>query len=176
MNARRAGRLQALGHPLHPILTDFPIALWSLALLWDALALWRGGFWWEVSFWTLSLGLAAAAGAASTGLLDARRIGPDDPAGRTVNRHMLLMGAATMIFVGNLLVRGGTGELAGMQAAVAAACTLLGNATVVAGAWFGGELVFHHGVGVAEQPERVAPHAGLITTFDERKAPRRERV
>ncbi|HLT20342.1 MAG TPA: DUF2231 domain-containing protein [Thermomicrobiales bacterium] len=175
MLARRDGRFQALGHPLHPILTDFPIALWSLAFLWDVLALWRGGFWWEVSFWTLSLGLAAASGAALTGLLDARRIGPDDSAGRTVNRHMLLMGTATMIFVGNLLVRGGTGELSGMQAAAAVACTLIGNAAVIAGAWFGGELVFSHGVGVAEQPVRIAPRPEPDTIF-ERDLPGRERA
>jgi uncharacterized membrane protein len=162
MNDGSSRRIQALGHPLHPILTDFPIALWSLVLFWDVLALWLGGPWWEVGFWTLLLGLAAAVGAALTGLLDARQIQPDGPAQRTVNLHMLLMGAAVTIVLTNVLVRGGVGDLSGFKAGAAVLCTLAGNAAVVAGAWFGGELVFHHGVGVSDQA--VQPQAQPRTT------------
>lgn len=151
MYQRHDRRIRVLGHPLHPILTDFPIALWGLTLVWDLAALWFGSPWWQVGFWTLLGGLAAAVGAALTGLLDARQIQADEPAQRTVNIHMLLMGAAVTIVVGNVLVRGGPGDLSGLQAGAAVLCTLVGNAAVIAGAWFGGELVFHHGVGVAER-------------------------
>jgi uncharacterized membrane protein len=146
----RDGYIRVLGHPLHPILTDFPIALWSLALFWDVLALWRGDGWWQASFWTLVLGLVAALGAALTGLLDSRRIGSEEPAQRTLNLHMLLMGGAVTVVIGNVLVRGGDGDLSSLRAAAAVGCSLAANAAVIAGAWFGGELVFGHAVGVSE--------------------------
>jgi hypothetical protein len=135
----RDGYIRVLGHPLHPILTDFPIALWSLALFWDVLALWRGDGWWQAGFWTLVLGLVAALGAALTGLLDSRRIAHEESAQRTLNLHMLLMGTAVTIVVGNVLVRGGDGDLSGLRAAAAVGGGGAAPAPDVRGAGVGGE-------------------------------------
>jgi uncharacterized membrane protein len=53
------------GHPIHPMLVEFPIAFFVATFVCD-LAFWRSGssFWAEVSFWLLGAGLVMAALAA----------------------------------------------------------------------------------------------------------------
>lgn len=139
----------ALKHGLHPPLTDFPLALWTLLVFSDLAALWFGAPWWRVGFWLLAGSLLAALAAAGTGLIESRRVPDHGNAQRTLNAHMLLMGTALTIFIGNAVVRGGPAELSGNTAIGAFALTLLGNGIALSGAWFGGELVFGYRVGVA---------------------------
>ena len=67
-------------HPLHPAFVHFPIALLSTTSLWDVAA-WvtDDERWWFVAFVQCALGLACALPAATTGLLDLRKIAPDGP-------------------------------------------------------------------------------------------------
>src|SRR5207247_10754953 len=59
------------GHPLHPAVVHFPVALWSVSLVWDALAAWTGAAtWWHAGFWCLVAGLVMALPAAATGLME----------------------------------------------------------------------------------------------------------
>ena len=60
-----------LGHPLHPVLTDVPIGAWTTALALDAREVATGdaGYGRAADF-AVGLGLAAALGAAFTGLTD----------------------------------------------------------------------------------------------------------
>jgi len=63
-------RARFAGHPLHPALVHFPIALWMAAVLWDLVGWWQSSdpLWWQMSYWCLALGLAAALPAIATGL------------------------------------------------------------------------------------------------------------
>src|SRR5262249_59659058 len=73
---RKRGRvmsrgLRVLGHPLHAVLSDFPLALLGTSLLWDAVGLWRGeAIWWAIAFWNIALGLIVALAAATAGAVD----------------------------------------------------------------------------------------------------------
>ena len=51
-----------LGHPLHAVLSDFPLALLGTSLLWDIIGILRGeALWWAISYWNIALGLGILA-------------------------------------------------------------------------------------------------------------------
>jgi uncharacterized membrane protein len=64
-------RSRVSAHPLHPLITHFPMALWATSLLWDMLGVWRDdALWWSFSFWSISVGLIFSFFAMVTGLID----------------------------------------------------------------------------------------------------------
>ena len=142
-------RIRVGGHPLHPALTDYPIALLPLALLWDVVALWQGGdFWWKAAFWTLIAGLAAAIPTAVTGFLDYLSIDRSSAAFRTATSHMLVMLTAVSCFAGSAIAHGGPSDVSGGRAAAVIVLAVTGSLLFGIGGWLGGELVFGQGVGV----------------------------
>jgi uncharacterized membrane protein len=146
-NPRSTARF--MGHPIHPMLVPIPIALFIFALLTDlAFLKWSDPFWARASFWLLAGGLAGAVLAALAGLTDflgeprIRRLG-------AAWMHMLANVTAVVIELVNLYVRIGNHQGAIASPGVylsGAAFLLLGFA-----GWQGGELVFKHRVGVADQ-------------------------
>jgi uncharacterized membrane protein len=147
--------LRVFGHPLHAVLSDFPLALLGTSLLWDALGLWRGEpVWWAISFWNVTLGLATAALAACAGAVDYAAIPQGDRALATANRHMLLMLCAVSPYILSLVVRGGADAPQGWKLVAVLALEGLGLLLLGAGGWYGGHLVFHHGVGRDEGAEK----------------------
>ena len=136
--------------PLHPALAHFPLALWTLLPLWDLLAWSNGtGPWWAIGFWTGLVALAFAVPAATTGLLDLRRLPDGFAAEGVLVGHIGCMGVA---FIGAgiaLLLRAGEGPPPeGRSTAVVAiegAVALL----ALTGGWLGGQLVYRHGAGRA---------------------------
>lgn len=140
--------LRVFGHPLHAALSHVPMGLLGTALLWDALGAWRGdASWWTVSYWSIAAGLAAAAAAAVAGAVDYAAIEQGDPALETGGRHLLFVLAALMPYTVSMFVRGGSegpkgGAVLGVLLLDGAGALLLSI-----GGWYGGHLVFHHGVG-----------------------------
>lgn len=143
------------GHPLHPALITFPIALLVAAPASD-IAYWLLGdvFWARASFWLIAVGLVTGLIAAITGLLDFIRIGRvrKHTAGWA---HMYANVTALVLTAINLGLRlGDPAEnvvFTGLILSVIIA-TLLG----ISG-WYGGELVYRHkiaviGYGDGEQP------------------------
>lgn len=143
------------------MMSDIPLALFLVSVLVDGIALLRGGsFWWAVSFWTVVLGVVAAVPTACAGLVDyatnATIVGKQG-AGRTATVHMLVMLTAVTCFGIDLLVRGGSAPPHGGVLVAALALDAGGAAIAGVGAWYGGELVFGHGVGVRrsmDEPDR----------------------
>src|SRR5207253_8617790 len=87
--------LRVLGHPLHAILSDFPLVLLGTSLLWDVIGLWRGeAVWWAISFWSITLGLVMAMLTAFAGAADYASIPQESSALGAAFRHMLIMLAA----------------------------------------------------------------------------------
>ena len=140
--------LRVAGHPLHAMLSDFPLALLGTSLLWDAIGLWRGEeVWWAISYWNIALGLIAALFAAVAGAVDYAAIDPEGRASALAARHMILMLLAVSLYAASLLARGGPAPPAGAGRMWGLILESLGLILLVAGGWFGGHLVFHHGVG-----------------------------
>lgn len=146
--------LRLLGHPVHAILSDFPLALLGTSLLWDAIGLWRGeSVWWAISFWTIILGLAVALLAVMAGAMDYATIPQDHPALGTALRHMLLMLGAVAPYLISLLVRGGPIPPTGKSLFAVFVLEAAGALLLTVGGWYGGHLVFHYGIG-SDRPER----------------------
>jgi uncharacterized membrane protein len=140
--------LRVFGHPLHAALSHIPMGLLGTALLWDAVGIWRGeAVWWAVSYWSVAAGLAAAAIAAVAGAVDYAAIEQGDPALATGSRHLLFVLGAMMPYTVSMFARGGP---EGPKGGAVLAVLLLDGAGALLlsiGGWYGGHLVFHHGVG-----------------------------
>jgi uncharacterized membrane protein len=147
--AKRGGRgLRVLGHPLHPALAAFPIAFLSGSVLADAIALLRSDpFWWAVSFWVAAAGVLVAVPTAGAGLVDYTTIRAGDRALRTGTVHLTVMLVAVGCFGIDLLLRGGPAVPRGALVPATVALDAVGAAVLTVGGWYGGELVFRHGVG-----------------------------
>ncbi|MFQ4143019.1 DUF2231 domain-containing protein [Chlorogloeopsis sp. ULAP02] len=143
------------GHPIHPILVQFPIAFLVGALLTDV-AFWLTDdtFWARASYWLILGGLVGGIAAALTGILDFLRIGRVRK--RTAGwAHLILNVSALVLTIINLVLRWNNPVMPilpwGLVISVIVA-SLLG----VSG-WYGGELVYRHkisviGNGNPEQP------------------------
>jgi uncharacterized membrane protein len=141
-------RVRIAGHPIHPALAHFPVALWSVTWAWDVLGAWTGAaVWWQTGFWCLVAGTSMGVLAAVAGVLDFAALEESHPAEGAVVRHMLLVGTAFAVFVGELLVRGGPQPPAAERLYAVLALSTVGLALLAAGGWYGGRLVYHYGVG-----------------------------
>jgi nitrite reductase/ring-hydroxylating ferredoxin subunit/uncharacterized membrane protein len=135
-----------LGHPLHPAITDVPIAAWLLAVIFDIIWLvspstsgWapRGA---EVA---VIVGVVAALGAVATGMADwSDSYGPE----RTVGLyHGALNLLALVLYIVSAILRLGvsTGE-----STAAAILGFVGIISVIVAAYLGGDMVYGKGTGV----------------------------
>lgn len=138
------------GHPIHPMLVPFPIALWSFSLLADLVYLWRVNPVWRdwVSFYTLLGGILGAVAAALFGFIDWLSL-KDQAVVKIANWHARLNVIALLIFVASFYLRTkGGASLVGGNFMVPLGLSAGGVVLIAISGYLGGELVFKHGVGV----------------------------
>lgn len=145
-----------MGHPLHPILVHVPMGLWPAALVADLFSFAGGGGNAVVHFsaYAILLGLLSAIVSIPAGWADWSGIKREKPAWKLGVYHMTINAAATMIWLGNFVLR-----LPGLQeaervTALQLALSILGVAVLVVGAWFGKRMVFDQGTSVARQSKK----------------------
>ena len=137
------------GHPLHPMLIPFPITCLVGAFVTDLLFLhYRTDGFANASKWLLAFGILTALAAAAVGLIDFMG---DDRIRRLSHalQHMIANVAAVVVAMVNLAVR-----LGDETAQVASLGVFLSGATVLIlmfSGWRGGDLVYHHGIGVDDR-------------------------
>ena len=141
------------GHPSHPMMNHVPIGTWLVSVPFDVLGLWLGSpLWWAVSFWSIVAGLAAAVPTVLSGMVDytvnVRGSRPE----RLAIIHMTLMLTVAGVFALSLVCRHGPEPLESASRSLATCCDCIGALLLVVGGWFGGELVYGHGIGVREPP------------------------
>ena len=150
-NPRSTARI--FGHPIHPMLVSYPIAFLTGTLVTDLLYCWtRDFFWAAASFYLLAAGIAMALAAAVFGLTDFlgdRRIRALSHAWQ----HMIGNLAAVLLSVFNLYLRLGGPETSVLPLglAISAIVVLL----LVFTGWRGGDLVFHHRVGIPDREDQA---------------------
>lgn len=132
-------------HPLHPALVHFPVACWSLAVAADVAGLWLGEAAWRWGAGLLAIGCGVAVVAMMAGMVELPRV-PDGAPMRDAWIHMGAMLAAFTLFAARLLMR-----LDGLEPLAPDTLAFLldagGFVALAIGGWFGGRLVYGHGVG-----------------------------
>jgi len=148
-----AFQLRLGGHPVHPMLVHFPVALWTVAAGADITG-WIYG-WpesWLISFVCQALGVVIAALAMLAGFFDFAAISRDEPAQGVAVSHLLAMGTAWLLFIVSLAMRG---LPATNPPSIWATVTALVAWVVMAfGGWLGGRLVYEFGIGTDRARER----------------------
>ena len=140
---------QIAGHPMHPMLIPFPIAFFVGTFVSDiACMATDDAFWARVSSWLLIAGLVTAALAALAGFTDFlgdRLI----RATRVSWYHMLGNVTAVVLSLINVLLRNNEGDTADYPGVFWISLVVV--LILLVTGWLGGELVFRHRVGVAEE-------------------------
>jgi uncharacterized membrane protein len=146
-------------HPLHPILVALPIGLWVFSVVADLVfqLRWGAAVWKDVAFYTLGGGIVGALLAAVPGFIDFFSI-TDARAGRVALTHMAANLIALTIFVVSFWLR--WIDVVGFLPAGLSIVAL--GALAVAG-WYGGELVFVHGMGVKPPRQSSSERRGSST-------------
>lgn len=150
------GKVNLMGHGVHPMLIVFPLALLTLTPITDIVRLvTRNSFWSHVSFFLAFAGVVAGVVAAIPGFLDWLTIPRGTRARRVGVTHLTvnLIGLALFTISIVLRMRVGAERFAPVAFLLAAA----GAATLVVGGWFGGELVERLSVGVWSDAHLEAP-------------------
>ena len=139
------------GHPIHPMIIPFPIALWVFSLVADIVYLWRGNLIWRdwIAFYALLAGIIGAALAAVPGLIDWLSI-TDRAVVKIANWHARLNVIALLIFAASFYLRTTAGvKLVSGSYTIPISLSVLGVVLITISGWLGGEMVFKHGVAVS---------------------------
>lgn len=160
------------GKPLHPPLTDFPIAAYVLAAAFDVISViggedrgWAGEFW-HAGTYTFIAGAVVSVFAALTGLWDAWKSSEaGTQARRTINVHATVMVTVTVLVLAHIAWR-----LNEYNTETAAPVAIMVLSVVIAslvslGATFGGSLVYEYGFNVETAGDHPVWHRSEIDVF-----------
>lgn len=153
------------GHPVHPMIIPFPIALWVFSLVADVIYLWRGNPVWRdwIAFYALLGGIIGAAVAAVPGVIDWMSL-KDKAVVKIANWHARLNVIALLIFAASFYLRTDSGSsLVSGSYTIPVALSLLGVVLISISGWLGGEMVFKHGVAVSSGSDATPEKAGTET-------------
>lgn len=137
--------VQIAGHPIHPILVQFPIVCFILTFIFDIfytrgqtdVAPWGN--------WVLGIGLVMAALAAVAGLTDF--LGDKRIQGSDAVKHMLANVTAVVLEVVNFVLRlKNPDSIASTGVYISGLVVLI----LIYSGWKGGALVYRHGIGVSD--------------------------
>ena len=148
------------GHPIHPMLIPFPIALWAFSLVADVIYLWRDNPVWRdwIAFYTLLAGIIGAAAAAVFGIIDWLSI-KDREVKKVADWHARLNVIALLVFAASFYLRtAGGSQMVGGSYTIPLVLSVVGVILITVSGYLGGELVFRHGVAVDPQSD-AAPEA-----------------
>jgi uncharacterized membrane protein len=153
------------GKPLHPPLTDIPIAAYVLAAGFDVLSAvggedhaWARELWHAATF-AFAAGLAVSVLAALTGLWDAMKTSEaGTQARRTINTHATIMITVTVLALVDLIWRLNSYHTELVAPIGIAVLSVVIAVLVALGATFGGTLVFDYGFNVETAGDSPAWH------------------
>ena len=140
------------GHPIHPMLIPFPIALWTTSFAVDVLFyFYRNTNLLLISKSMIAAGCLGAVAAAVPGIIDWLAI-KDPQVTKVANWHARLNIIALVVFAISLYLRMHAGSLlVGQHLKIPFLLSLLGVVLIGISGWLGGELAYKFGVGVAPQ-------------------------
>jgi len=144
------------GHPVHPMLIPFPLALWVTSFAADILFYFlRHPTLLVISKFLLAAGCLGAIAAAIPGIIDWLAI-KDGDVKRVANWHARLNIIALIVFAISLFLRMSSySHFVGRRLTLPFLLSLVGVILIVISGWLGGQLVFHYGVGQTRNGENL---------------------
>ena len=133
------------GHPIHPMLVQFPIVCFILTFVLDILYTRGNSDVAQWSNWLLIVGLAMGALAAVAGLTDF--LGDKRIQGGDAVKHMLANVTAVVLEVVNLVLRLKNPDFIGSTGVYISLVVVL---FLIYSGWMGGKRVYHPGIGVRD--------------------------
>ena len=148
-------KVKSMGHPLHPMLVNFPLGLLVTSAVFDIIHLVTGnGYWSGIAFWMIAAGIITGLLAAVVGTIDALAI----PSGTRAKSVSFLHGTGNFLilalFVVSWILRS---NVPVNPTVVAYILSFLGAALLGVTGWLGGELTLRLGIGVDEGANLNAP-------------------
>jgi len=142
-------RANIKGHPIHPMLIPFPLALWVTSFIVDILYYFtHHPTLLTLAKFLLAAGCIGALVAAIFGIIDWLAINNNEVK-KVANWHARLNIIALIVFAISLFLRMGSySDLVGRSLTIPFLLSLLGVILITISGWLGGELVFRYGVGV----------------------------
>ena len=136
------------GHPIHPMLIPFPLALWATSFIVDVLFyLLRHPTLLVVAKFMIAAGCLGAIAAAIPGIIDWLSIKNGDVK-KAANWHARLNITALVVFAISLLLRMSSySGFVGRKLTIPFLLSLVGVILITISGWLGGELVFRYGLG-----------------------------
>jgi len=144
------------GHPIHPMLIPFPLALWATSFVVDVLFYFlRHPTFLVISKFMIAAGCIGAIAAAIPGIIDWLAIKNGDVK-KVANWHARLNITALVVFAISLFLRlGSYSELVGRKLTIPFLLSFVGVILISISGWLGGELAFRYGVGQTGSDENV---------------------
>jgi uncharacterized membrane protein len=148
------------GHPIHPMLIPFPLALWTTSFATDVVFYFvRNSSLMLISKFMLAAGCLGALAAAVPGIIDWLAI-KDRQVSRIANWHARLNIIALIVFAISFYLRIRAGaHWVDYHLRIPFLLSFLGVILISISGWLGGELSYRYGVGVAPQKDTPAEEA-----------------
>jgi len=144
------------GHPIHPMLIPFPLALWATSFVVDILFYFtRHPTLLVIAKFMLAGGCIAAVAAAIFGIIDWLAI-KNGEVKKVANWHARLNVIALIVFAISLFLRlSNYSDLVGRRLTIPFLLSFVGVILISISGWLGGELVFRYGVGQTREDPKV---------------------
>ncbi|HEV8136167.1 MAG TPA: DUF2231 domain-containing protein [Pyrinomonadaceae bacterium] len=144
------------GHPIHPMLIPFPLALWATSFAVDVLFYFlRHPTLLIIAKFMIAAGCLGAIAAAIPGIIDWLTI-KNGEVKRAANWHARLNVAALVVFAISFFMRMGRySELVGRRLTLPFLLSAVGVILISISGWLGGELVFRYGIGQTRNEENI---------------------
>ena len=141
------------GHPIHPMLVPFPLALWTTSFVADLIFYFqRNSSFLFVAKFLLLAGIVGALGAALAGFIDWMAI-KDREAKKVANWHARLNIVALILFSLSFFFRlGRYGGMVGHHLTIPFFLSLAGVILISISGYLGGELAYRYGIGLSLKP------------------------
>ncbi len=158
-----ASKASIAGHPVHPMLIPFPLALWTTSFFADILFYFIRNFnLLLISKFLLAVGIIGGLAAAVPGIIDWLALKSEEVKG-IANWHARLNVIALIIFAISLYLRTHYGAgMVGYSMKIPFLLSFVGVVLISISGWLGGSLSYDHGVGVAPQDDSPEQEAAKL--------------
>jgi uncharacterized membrane protein len=149
-------------HPIHPMLVPLPIGAFFLALVGDIVHLsGRDPFWYRFAFVCIGVGVLTALLAAIFGAIEYFGVRMSAAGARIATWHAILNVTVVLLYAISWWLRRNDAALANDRFTAAFGLADDGFVLLGVSGWLGGNLSYHHKVGVVEKKDPEATEIGM---------------